>query len=284
MRKGRYPASHAVGRLVASAVLVFLLASCAEDGATPDPAAIPAPSSSASGLSLVAIGDSIPFNDPGDCPDCTGFVDRYGDAVAAATGQTVSVRNLSQHTGLTLPELIDGLDRLHGPLLAAADVIVVGIAHNSSELASDTPCGAPLDENQMPDWSTVDAGCAASAAAKYRPQYEQLFSRVLALRNGQPTILRTINRYSDWIGWAEAGLTPEQERKTTVILDAWNEMLCSAAEKHGFACVDIYHAFNGPDGSKASGDLLAEDYTHPSDKGNGLIAELLEARGFAPLA
>jgi hypothetical protein len=111
-----------------------------------------------------------------------------------------------------------------------------------------------------------------------------LFSRVSDLRKGQPTILRTINRYSDWIGWREARLTPEQENRTTIILDAWNEMLCSAAEKHGFACIDIYHAFNGQDGSNPAGDLLAMDYTHPSDKGNVLIAELLASQGFAPLA
>ena len=44
-----------------------------------------------------------------------------------------------------------------------------------------------------------------------------------------------------------------------------NAMLCAAAEGNGFGCADIYRAFNGPDGVKPSGDLLAEDYTHPSD-------------------
>jgi lysophospholipase L1-like esterase len=53
-------------------------------------------------------------------------------------------------------------------------------------------------------------------------------------------------------------------------------MLCDVAEDH-FNCVDIYHAFNGPHGTKAAGDLLAADYTHPSDKGNALIAKLLVA-------
>ncbi|HYO19879.1 MAG TPA: SGNH/GDSL hydrolase family protein [Dermatophilaceae bacterium] len=79
-------------------------------------------------------------------------------------------------------------------------------------------------------------------------------------------------------------LTPQAERASTAIFDSWNAMICTAAEQHGFACADIYHAFNGPEGSKASGDLLAGDYIHPSDKGNALIAETLTAQGFAPLA
>lgn len=60
-------------------------------------------------------------------------------------------------------------------------------------------------------------------------------------------------------------------------------MLCSAAEGNGFGCADIYQAFNGSDGLKPAGDLLAEDYTHPSDRGNEVIAEVLASLGFAPL-
>jgi len=52
-------------------------------------------------------------------------------------------------------------------------------------------------------------------------------------------------------------------------------MLCQTAEQDGFHCADTYHAFNGPDGSKASGELLAEDYTHPSDNGMRRFPKLL---------
>jgi hypothetical protein len=40
---------------------------------------------------------------------------------------------------------------------------------------------------------------------------------------------------------------------------------------------------SGPDGSKASGELLAEDYTNPSDKGNAKITEVLVELGYQPL-
>jgi hypothetical protein len=61
-------------------------------------------------LSLVVIGDSIPYNDPFDCPGCTGFVDHYADALAKATGLEVTTSNLSQHNSLSLPMLMDELE------------------------------------------------------------------------------------------------------------------------------------------------------------------------------
>ena len=107
---------------------------------------------------------------------------------------------------------------------------------------------------------------------------------VAGWRAGKPTILRTIDKYSDWLGWTAAHLTPEQEQKTIMMHDAWNTMLCDSAEANGFVCADIYHEFDGPDGTKPSGELLGPDYTHPSQKGNDLIAKTLISEGFAPLA
>lgn len=49
---------------------------------------------------------------------------------------------------------------------------------------------------------------------------------------------------SPWNGWEEADLTPDQVRRTVVMHDEWNEMLCQSAETHGFVCADIYRAFN----------------------------------------
>ena len=89
---------------------------------------------------------------------------------------------------------------------------------------------------------------------------------------------RSINRYNDWIGYP--GVPKRVFRKTKMVFDAWNRMLCSTAEAEGFGCADIYHAINGSDGITAAGDLLAEDYTHPSDEGNTSIAEVLVAQGF----
>jgi len=95
--------------------------------------------------------------------------------------------------------------------------------------------------------------------------------------------LRTINKYNDWIGWKAAHLTEAQEQKTTLRHDSWNKMLCTAAAAYQFTCVDVYHAFNGPRGAEAAGDLLAADCTHSSDKGNALIADLMKSAGYTPV-
>ena len=110
-----------------------------------------------------------------------------------------------------------------------------------------------------------------------------MFSTIASWREGKPTILRTINKYNDWTGSNQVPLTLKQVATVVMFHDLWDRMLCDSAESHGFTCADIYHAFNGPDGRRPSGDLLGPDYTHPSQKGNDVIAKTLVAEGFAPL-
>jgi len=189
--------------LIVLLVAVVGLAGCGSNGGAPSTStstSTPSTStpSTSPALRLVVIGDSIPNNSPDDCPGCTGFVDRYAKAVQTATGRPVQVANLSQHTGLTLPGLLDELDQFRDQL-AAADVIVVGIAHNSNELSAEEPCGKPLLFG-LPDWSAMDRQCATRSAQKFAPLYDKLYARVAAWRQGKPTILRTINRYNDVIG------------------------------------------------------------------------------------
>jgi lysophospholipase L1-like esterase len=270
-------------RILGVAAAALLLPGCASGDPSPQAADAAETTGPADALRLVAIGDSIPYNSPDDCPGCTGFADSYAEAVSEATGQAVDVVNLSEHTGLTLPGLLDALDDV-SPALETADVIVVGIAHNSAELNADEPCDTPLDANEMPVWTAITQECADRSAEEHRPQFESLFAEVAALRAGQPTILRTINRYNDWIGWTDGNLGSEEEQKTAMIIASWNAVLCEAAEKNGFACADVSRAFNGPDGLSPSGDLLADDYTHPSDRGNAAITDVLTELGFEPLA
>lgn len=236
-------------------------------------------------LRLVVIGDSIPYNSPDDCPGCTGFVEQYAQALSEATDRDVTIDNLTQHTGLTLPMLMDELDELE-TAVRAADAVIVAAAHNSILLNADEACGTTWDaqRNTWSDWSAIDEACTADWTAEHRPMFDDLFRQVASWRDGQPTILLAINKYNDWLGWADGNLTPELEQTTVMIHDAWNEMICSSAEENGLECVDIYHVVNGPDGDRAAGDLLAPDHAHPSQAGNDAIADALVQRGFEPLA
>lgn len=243
-----------------------------------------APAPTPTTWNLVAVGDSIPFNQPMSCPDCTGFVNRYAASIQAVTGHPVVVQNLSELGGLK----IDGLlwevqnDSDQSVALASADIIIVGISFNDvAWLRNDDPCDGPTSAD--PDWSKFNTTCAAAAAEIFRPKFESLYAQIVALREVKPTIFRTINRYNDWIGWTGGNVPPEATDATRAILDAWNAMVCKAAQENGFICADIYHTFNGTEGITPSLDLLARDYTHPSDKGNEVIASVLANLGYAPL-
>lgn len=286
-------------RALASAVLAIGLAGCGTGGpsGTPDavaskptpasatPSSRPSPSPTLRpDIVVVAVGDSIPYNSPDDCPGCTGFVDQYAQALAGASGKAVAVQNLSEHTGLTVDGLLDSLDRNASrmPALADADAIIVGIAHN------DVPMGRDDDScdgagGERPDWSKFTAACLQTELDRFRPSYEAVYSRIADARAGEPTILLTINRYNDWIGWPDHDLPPEGVAATARVIEAWNGMLCAAAEASGFVCADISTVFNGEDGTTPSGSLLAADYTHPSQAGNDAIANVLIELGFWPL-
>jgi lysophospholipase L1-like esterase len=275
-------------KLIGSVILAFvfltvLLSGCAPTSTPVPPAtetAIPSPPP----WSLVVVGDSIPYNNSLACPGCTSFADRYAAAISKDTGHPVKVENLSSFIGLKIDGLLERLkdDLYMRHALANADIIVVGIAHNDTAwLRDDDPCDG--SNSDKPDWSKYNATCAAAAAEIFRPKFESVYAQIVALREGKLTIFRTINRYNDWIGWPDVALPPEATNASRVVIDAWSAMVCETAQANGFICADIYHAFNGSDGLTPAGDLLCKDYTHPSDKGNEVIARVLIDLGYAPL-
>jgi hypothetical protein len=232
--------------------------------------------------SLVVVGDSIPFNSPDDCPGCTGFVARYAQRIQQDTGHAVEVTNLSQHNGLQIDGLLDEMrgDQTRRDALAGADIIVVGIAHNDAPWGSDTDlCDGA--STQL-DWSKFTPKCLAASTEALRPKLDTILATIVDLRAGKPTVLRTLNRYNDWIG--DPSITPAAGKTSRDVIRVYNAMQCKAAVAHGFTCADLSLAFNGKDGLKPSGDLLASDFTHPSDKGNEVIAGVLADLGYAPLA
>jgi lysophospholipase L1-like esterase len=230
----------------------------------------------------VVVGDSIAVNSADDCPGCTGFVVRYAQQIEQDTGHPVKVTNLAQHNGLQIDGLLDEMltDKNRRDALAGADIVVVGIAHNDAPWGSNTDlCDGPSAEL---DWSKFTPRCLAASTAALQPKLETILATIVDLRAGKPTILRTLNRYNDWIG--DAGISATANKTSRDVVRAYNSMQCKAATAHGFTCADLSLAFNGKDGLKPSGDLLAKDFTHPSDKGNEVIASVLADLGYAPLA
>ena len=68
------------------------------------------------------------------------------------------------------------------------------------------------------------------------------------------------------------------------ITEAQNKLVCAVAKAHGAVCVDIYHAFNGPDGlsSPAAARLPRTRPGSPSQRGQDIIAAAMANAGYAP--
>lgn len=257
------------------------------------PTVAPSPANTATAAvepwSLVAVGDFLADNSPDNCHGCTSFVDRYAAAITQATGHPVEVQNLSQNLVMKTDVLLGKLktDVKRREALANADIIIVSIGNFENAVSGDNdPCNAFTGDNI--DWTKVTPTCTAADAENFRPKLESVFAEIVALRAGKPTIFRTINGYNDWLGGVNIAtgldVPPEATNPTHAIFDSWSAMICKAAEANGFGCADTYHAFNGPDGLKPAGELMAsKTNSHPSDKGNEVIAQVLADLGYAPL-
>jgi lysophospholipase L1-like esterase len=275
--------------LVALAVLV--MTSCA--GPVAGDRATPAPTSTREPTVVLVIGDSIPYNSPQDCSGCSGFADSFAKALTAQGKGEVTVRNKSRHDGATAQDITSQLagDTLTADL-GSADIVLLSFGFNDQPPYSS---GGPPCQNvsEKDDDAVFISGLAATTT-------ECMDSRTESLRAMTATILARVrelapassiavlNSYNSWIGWEPVGKYPDKAdavaEKSAYALNAWNAALCKEAALMNAACLDIYHAFNGPDGRTPAGDLLASDYTHPSQAGNDAITKVLLAGDLVNIA
>ncbi len=236
-------------------------------------------------LSLVAIGDSIPF--AGFCTECEdAFVDDYALRLEGAHRREVEVINRSRNDGAQLNQIADQVEteRVLREQLSSADIVIISAGINDGPpWGPEHQCGS---ETSSSDREIIDQilsyteDCLDDAVAEREDDFRRLFTSVDALvPDGSPVLV--VNAYNWWTGYpvlAAVATTDELaqiDRMVAYFLDGWNEQECALANERGFICVDVYHAFNGPDGMLPAGDLLELDYSHPSKKGNALIADLL---------
>jgi lysophospholipase L1-like esterase len=231
---------------------------------------------------LVAIGDSIPYGAQ-DCYGCTPFPELFGQAITRATKIPVRVENRAEHTGIASRDLSDEI-ATSGELrraVAAADIVIVTIGHNDTPWnREDDSCDGRANGPQS-HWSAYRGHCLRDEAHAYAHNLDRVLAAVEHLRRGQPTLLRVTNDYTDVIG--EPSAPPAAASASQHVLDAFSLETCQAAVRHHGACIDSYHAFNGPHGDRDAGPLLSFDHTHPSGEGHQKIAELLSAAGLARL-
>lgn len=248
-------------------------------------AGLAATSMTGASLNLVVIGDSIPF--ASFCTECEhGFVDDYALRLESELGREVNVINRSRDDGAQLNQIADQVatEATLREQLASADMVIISAGFNDGpSWDASHPCGAELGDNARDDVDqmlTYTPACLDEEIAAREDDFGALFTAVETLvPDASPVVI--VNAYNAWTGWslfaavAEPAELQQIDQSLAYFYDGWNAQECAVAAESGFACLDVYHAFNGPDGMAPAGDLLESDYTHPSRKGNALIADLL---------
>lgn len=116
---------------------------------------------------------------------------------------------------------------------------------------------------------------------EYRQELEALFAEVWHLRQGLPTVLRTVDAPIGMISdWREVG----KERECIAGWESNFAVLRQAAEAQGVTLVPVFDLFNGPnhDEDPRERGWIEGDGYHPNDAGAAAIAEALAAVGFEP--
>jgi lysophospholipase L1-like esterase len=259
-----------------TAAALLLLAGCG------DPESLtPQEREQADTVRLVFIGDSL--LDAGACAGCTGFVEQYAERLSDQIGRPTSYDIVAAAGVPDAQQAVAG-DPVTMATIADADVVVVEVGYNNALPDPETGigCGGSLAAGYVAWLRSTTPACLAQGVATYAGLYDQVLTGIQQLRDGRPTIFVLTNTINGNIDPDRPGLVSEVAERdrpftTRWVLAAyerWNAMLLERAATAGFTHVDLWHAFNGPDGSRPLGELSA-DGAHPSQQGHDLIAGLL---------
>ena len=267
--------------VAAAGALILAISGCA--ATAPDHTAPPAEHT------IVALGDSIPFNSPNDCPGCTGFVESYAVALGEQSGVEYTTINRSRHDGAKTADIVEEL--ASGSLddeLAGADIVILSIGLNDQPPydESGAPCGVDqfdTDQQAIAAVLATTPECLDEQTAVLRGRLASILASVRSL--APDAQLFALTGYNTWTGWAtlESVDPTTKDAATNVIvggLQRWRDAVCAEVAAVDGTCVDLFGAFNGSDGVTPSGSLLGPDYAHPSQQGYDRIRDLLlEASG-----
>ncbi len=257
--------------VVAAATVALTLGACGGDGgARPEP--------SADTVQVVVIGDSL-INPKNGCPEgCTGFAEQFTDHVASVVGTPAEYQTVPAGG---VPEAVEAVSETgtESSTLAAADVVVVEVGFNNAlpDPGTGIGCGTWFLD--------TEPGCLAEGVATYGDLYDEVFSGLKSLRGDRPTVYiatTTINgnitpaeSFPDGLLALDPTREPEMRQWAVDAYNRWDTMLTERARAAGFQIVDLYHAMNGPDGTKTNWPEYTDDGAHPNRAGHDLIASLL---------
>jgi len=178
--------------------------------------------------------------------------------------------------GWTSTDLADalknnGLIRL---FVLSSDVITFDIGGNDLNQARSSfkngTCGAPNNQ-----------GCLIAAVSTFQSNWNGILTAILQLRQGRPTVLRTMDVYNPFVAVDSAS-------GDFAILNGYltqvNNIIHSTAGIAPYA--KVYEAFNISNGNivdPRTKDLLSIDGFHPNTRGHALIASKFAELGYASI-
>ena len=212
-------------------------------------------------LTYVALGDSYPAG--GGPVGGESYVDHYEDLIEQRSDTEVAVTDLAV-SGATTTDLLSTISGAEEKAaLRQAQLVTITIGGNDF-LQSAGACRTQMDCYDAT--LTEIEGRLLEVAARVRAEAPG----ALILMTNYPDVVAGNPSALSFLGYGSFETAREISKRSS-------DMVCSVAQRHGMTCVDVYRAFNGPDGEASAWEegLLAIDIIHPSSEGHRLIARLL---------
>lgn len=262
-------------RIAISCLALVALGACGGDSTGSQ---APAEDTAATGLPVVALGDSETTG-AGD-PSGLGWVGRYARLLRAKLDVRADVTNLAVE-GKTSAQLLADVrsDPATRTAVAKAQVVLLGIGGADYNAADDAFAAGKCRAE----------ACYAPVLRAFARNFEETVAAIRKLRGSNTTVLRSITQPNALTGAEDVippFLAPIATRIGAYQAKKANGAICEVMAEYGGRCIDVLEAFNGADGTEnayAKGLLNHEDCCYPSAKGQQLMAELLIKTGLAPV-
>ncbi|MCL7454299.1 MAG: SGNH/GDSL hydrolase family protein [Anaerolineae bacterium] len=140
----------------------------------------------------------------------------------------------------------------------------------------------PLDLNSC-FVNRAPASCSPETFGQYTADMKAIWAEILALRAGQPTILRATDIYNPLVSpWNDAGVF----EACTACWQNMSHAARLAAEAYNIPFLSRYDAFNGTnhDEDPREKGYIHADGEHPSELASQFTADLLSQMGYDPVS
>jgi len=229
-------------------------------------------------LRIVVLGDS----DSTGSGDAThlGWSKRYARLLKTRLGISATVLNLALD-GQTSSQLLSAVrtDAATRTAIAKADIVLLG------EGGADLNAG----DSRWQAGQCQGKACYAADLTALGRNFAATVAQIRKLRGTHKTVLRAITLPNGLVGAED--VIPSFLKPVAATIGSYQAgkvktEICTAMTRNGGRCVDVLHAFNGPQGTAnayKSGLMNHTDCCYPSAKGQQLIAQLLFKTGLAPI-